>query len=198
MFDTIINFFYNSLDAIFLPIIKILHPGMSILFIAFIVSLIITLANKFLIDQERLGEIKREMQEIQKKYKKYMNNPEKLEELKKDQEKMMQLNAEFMKMSFKPMIYTWLPIILIFIYLKHVYGYNGIYQNLYPDWNGVVVYLPTVLAKLLLVDFWHWLGSMLYHGGFKIVSNNALGWLGWYILVSFVTSTVLRKIFGLK
>ncbi|AIJ06238.1 hypothetical protein JH146_1396 [Methanocaldococcus bathoardescens] len=198
MFESITNVFYTTLDAIFMPIIKVLHPALAILIIAIIVSLIINTATKLLVDQERVAELKKEIQEFQVKFKKMSKNPEMLEKLQEEQQRIMQLNAELMKMSFKPMIYTWIPIILIFIYLKHVYGFGGIYQELNPDWNGVVVYLPTILSKILLIDFWHWLGSIFYKGGFKIVSNTALGWLGWYILCSFVTSTVLRKIFGIK
>ncbi|NPA63084.1 MAG: DUF106 domain-containing protein [Methanococci archaeon] len=198
MFGSIFDLYYKTLDAIFMPIIKVMHPALAILFIAIIVSLIINLATKLLVDQERVAELKREIQEYQVKFKKMSKNPEMMQKLQEEQQKMMQLNAELMKMSLKPMIYTWVPIILIFIYLRHVYGFGGIYQELNPGWNGVVVYLPTILSKILFINFWHWLGSLIYKGGFKIVSNSALGWLGWYILCSFATSTVLRKILGIK
>ncbi len=192
-----LEFFYNFLDSIFLPLIKNFHPALSILIIAFIVSLITTVATKLLVDQERVAKIKEELKNYQKKIKLAQKDPKMLEELQKEQEKMLKLNTELMKMSFKPMLYTWIPIILIFIYLKHVYGYDGLYHQLYPNWNGVVVYLPTIIAKIILLDFWHWLGSLFYKVGFPIVKN-ALGWLGWYILSSMATSTVLRKIFGIK
>ncbi|MEO2116855.1 MAG: EMC3/TMCO1 family protein [Methanocaldococcus sp.] len=198
MFESITNIFYNTLDAIFMPIIKVLHPALAILIIAIIVSLIINIATKLLVDQKRVAELKKEIQEFQVKFKKMSKNPEMLEKLQEEQQRIMQLNAELMKMSFKPMIYTWLPIILIFIYLRHVYGFGGVYQELNPGWNGVVVHLPIILSKILFVNFWHWLGSIFYKGGFKIVSDTALGWLGWYILCSFATSTVLRKILGIK
>ena len=198
MFESITSVFYNTLDAIFMPIIKVLHPALAILIIAIIVSLIINIATKLLVDQERVAELKKELKEYQAKLKKASRDPEMLKKLQEEQQKYMQINAELMRLSFKPMIYTWLPIILIFIYLRHVYGFGGIYQELNPSWNGVVVYLPTILSKILLVNFWHWLGSMFYKGGFKIVSNTALGWLGWYILCSFATSTVLRKVLGIK
>ena len=198
MFESITSIFYNTLDAIFMPIIKVLHPALAILIIAIIVSLIINITTKLLVDQERVAELKREIKEYQAKLKKASRDPEMLKKLQEEQQKYMQINAELMRMSFKPMIYTWLPIILIFIYLRHVYGFGGIYQELIPGWNGVVVYLPIILSKILLIDFWHGLGSILYKGGFKIVSDTALGWLGWYILCSFATSTVLRKVLGIK
>ncbi|WP_423792883.1 EMC3/TMCO1 family protein [Methanocaldococcus indicus] len=191
------EFFYNFLDGIFLPLIKSFHPAIAILIIALIVSLITNVATKLLVNQERVAEIKEELKNYQKKLKLAQKNPDLMQELQKEQEKYLKLNTELMKMSFKPMIYTWIPIILIFIYLKHVYGFNGLYHQLYPNWNGVVVYLPTIIAKIMLLDFWHWLGSIFYKGGFPIVKN-ALGWLGWYILNSIAFSTVLRKILGIK
>ncbi|WP_456471943.1 EMC3/TMCO1 family protein [Methanocaldococcus sp.] len=193
MFESILNF----IDSLVLPIVKSYPPAIGILIFAIGVSIISNVATKLLVDQKRVGEIKEEIKKFQKKYKLASKDPEALKKLQEEQEKIMALNAELMRLSFKPMIYTFIPIILIFIYMKHLYGYNGIYHQLHPDWNGVVVYLPIIISKIFLIDFWHWLGSIFYKSGFKIVPN-ALGWLGWYILSSFVSSTVLRKILGLK
>ena len=198
MFDFIFDGFYKTLDAIFMPLIEHLHPAIAILVIAFLVSFIINLATKLLVDQNRMAELKKEIQEFQIKYKKAMKDPEMLQKLQEEQQKMMEMQMEMMKMSFKPMIYTWIPIIAIFAYLRHVYDYGGVFHTLYPDWNGVIVYLPYILSKILFVSFWHYLGSIFYKGGFGIVSNTALGWLGWYILCSMATSMVLRKVMGIK
>jgi len=196
--DFIVDTFYSTMDMIFMPIIVNTHPALAILIISFIVSFIITLATKLLVDQERMEEIKERIKEFQVKIRKASKDPELMKEIEKEQEEIMNIQMEMMKMSFKPMIYTWIPIIAIFAYLKHVYDYNGVLHTLDPSWNGVVVYLPPILSKLLLVPFFHWLGSLFYKGGFGIVSDNALGWLGWYILCSLATSTVLRKVMGVK
>ncbi|ADG13280.1 protein of unknown function DUF106 transmembrane [Methanocaldococcus infernus ME] len=193
MFESILNF----IDSLVLPIVKNYPPAIGILIFSLGVSLISNIATKLLVDQERVRELKEEIKKFQKKYKLATKDPEALKKLQEEQEKMMALNAELMRLSFKPMIYTFVPIILIFIYMKHLYGFNGLYHQLYPDWNGVVVYLPIIISKIMLLDFWHWLGSVFYHGGFKVVPN-ALGWLGWYIMSSMVCSTILRKILGIK
>jgi uncharacterized membrane protein (DUF106 family) len=198
MFESIFNMFYTSLDAIFMPLIKNTPPAIAILIIAFMVSFIINLATKLLVDQEKMAKIKQEIQEFQVKARKAAKDPELMKELQEEQQKMMEMQMEMMKMGFKPMIYTWVPIIAIFAYLRHVYDFGGIIHQLNPTWNGVVVYLPTILSKVLLVSAFHWLGSMFYHGGFGIVSNEALGWLGWYILCSMATSMILRKVMGIK
>lgn len=198
MFESIFNIFYMSLDTLFMPLIKNTPPAIAILVIAFIVSFIINLATKLLVNQEKMEKIKKEIQEFQIKARKAAKDPELMKEIQEEQQKMMQMQMEMMKMSFKPMIYTWVPIIAIFAYLRHVYDYGGVIHQLNPAWNGVVVYLPYILSKILFISVFHWLGSMFYHGGFGIVSNEALGWLGWYILCSMATSMVLRKIMGIK
>ncbi len=198
MFDSIFNMFYSTADMIFLPLINSLHPAIAIFIMAFIVSFIINLATKLLVNQDRMAEIKKEIQEFQVKARQSQNDPKAMEEMAKEQQKIMAVQMEMMKMSFKPMIYTWVPIIIIFAYLRHVYDYNGIWHLANPNWNGVVVYLPEILSKILFVGQFHWLGGMFYHGGFGIVGDNALGWLGWYILCSMATSMVLRKVMGLK
>ncbi len=198
MFESIFNLYYASLDAIFMPLIKNTHPAITILIIAVLVSFIINLATKLLVDQERMAKIKQEVQEFQVKARKAAKDPELMKEIQEEQQKMMEMQMEMMKMGFKPMIYTWVPIIAIFTYLRHVYDYGGVIHQLNPSWNGVVVYLPTILSKVLLVSIFHWLGGIFYHGGFGVVSNEALGWLGWYILCSMATSMVLRKVMGIK
>ncbi|MDK2789973.1 MAG: hypothetical protein PWP15_480 [Methanothermococcus sp.] len=198
MFDSIFNAFYSSMDAIFMPIVQNMHPGISIFIIAFLVSFIINLATKVLVNQNRMAELKKELQEFQVKARKASKDPELMKELQEEQQKMMAMQMEMMKMSFKPMIYTWVPIIAIFAYLRHVYDFGGVVHQLNPDWNGVVVQLPYIISKMIFVSFWHWIGGIFYHGGFGIVSNTALGWLGWYILCSMATSMVLRKVMGIK
>ncbi|AEH06665.1 EMC3/TMCO1 family protein [Methanothermococcus okinawensis] len=198
MFGSIFNIFYNSLDAVFMPLIKYMAPSIAIFIIAFIVSFIINLATKLLVNQERMAELKKEVQEFQVKAKKAAKDPELMKQLQEEQQKMMAMQMEMMKMSFKPMIYTWVPIIAIFAYLRHVYGFGGVFHHLVPGWDGIVVHLPIILSKILFVSAFHWLGGMFYHGGFGVVSNEALGWLGWYILCSMATSMTLRKVMGIK
>jgi uncharacterized membrane protein (DUF106 family) len=198
MFESVFNMFYSSLDAVFMPLITNMHPAVAILLIAFMVSFIINLATKLLVNQERMAELKKEIQEFQIKARKAAKDPELMKQLQEEQQKMMALQAEMMKMSFKPMIYTWVPIIAIFAYLRHVYDFGGVIHQLNPAWDGVVVHLPVILSKILFVSIFHWLGGIFYHGGFGIVSNEALGWLGWYILCSMATSMILRKVMGIK
>ncbi|ABR56706.1 protein of unknown function DUF106 transmembrane [Methanococcus aeolicus Nankai-3] len=198
MFDSIFNMFYGALDSVFMPIIKNMHPAIAILTMAFVVSFIINLATKLLVNQKRMAELKKEIQDFQVKARQAQKDPDLMEKLQAEQQKMMASQMEMMKMSFKPMIYTWVPIIAIFAYLRHVYDYNGVIHLANSGWNGVVVELPVILSKILLVGPFHWIGSIFYKGGFGIVGDTALGWLGWYILCSMATSMILRKVMGIK
>ena len=69
---------YGALNAIFNPILSIdpnpTNPALTVLIIAFIVSLITTIANKYLVDQDEMNEIQernkafqKELREAQKK-----------------------------------------------------------------------------------------------------------------------------------
>uniref|UniRef100_A9AAR8 DUF106 domain-containing protein n=1 Tax=Methanococcus maripaludis (strain C6 / ATCC BAA-1332) TaxID=444158 RepID=A9AAR8_METM6 len=198
MFESIYSAFYNALDAIFLPMVQTMDPAIFIFVTALLVSFIINLATKLLVNQNRMAELKNELQEFQVKAKKASKDPELMAELQKEQQKMMTMQMEMMKMSFKPMIYTWVPIIIIFAYLRHVYDFGGIYHTMTPAWDGAIVQLPVIISKIIFIGIWHWVGGIFYHGGFGVVSNTVLGWLGWYILCSMGTSMVLRKLMGIK
>ena len=128
-------------------------PLTTITLVAMMVSLMITVVNKFAVDQNVIREIKKQIKKYQKEMKANRNNIDKMKEI---QPKMMELSMKQMKMSFKPMLYYFLPLILVFSWLK-------------KTMVGVVV-LP--------LAFW----------------PGHLGWLGSYILLSILFSTVFRKL----
>ncbi|MEM4336745.1 MAG: EMC3/TMCO1 family protein [Candidatus Woesearchaeota archaeon] len=101
----------------------VLSPLVLILGVSFIITLISVLAYKFLTNQQRMKEIKDGMKKYQADMKKHRNNPKKLAEI---QAKAMQDNIEYMKHSFKPMIFTLLPIIIIFGWLNSHLAYSPI------------------------------------------------------------------------
>ena len=60
----------NVLNAIFNPLLAMdpnpTNPALTVLVIAFIVSLITTIANKLLVDQDEMNRVQAEMKEFQK------------------------------------------------------------------------------------------------------------------------------------
>jgi len=79
--------------------------------IILVISAIMTLAQKYGTDQETLREIKKEQKILQEEAKKYKHDPEKLLELNKKQ---MEFIPKTMDITMRPLMYTFVPIILFF------------------------------------------------------------------------------------
>ncbi|MFQ6050397.1 MAG: EMC3/TMCO1 family protein [Candidatus Hydrothermarchaeota archaeon] len=162
------SFLFNIMDAILSPI-KFSGPKgpmFTILIISTIISVAVTLIQKYTVDQERISELRRLTMEYQKKMKEAREKNDQ-KEMRKLTRKFTSIQSEMMSMTFRPMLYYMLPLFLIFFWLR----------NTYPS-SQVIVELPFVFPKP--------------------GADNAFGWLGWYILCSFVTSVSFRKILGIK
>ena len=179
---------YQALDAVFGPLINLdpnpNNPIFAIFVIATIVAFVITLANKLLVDQDRLHFLQQEMKGFQQEAMQAQKSgdPKRMADMQKKQMEMMGQQKEMMFMSFKPMIVTFVPIILVFYWMAQE-----------PHITHLVLNLPTFAYYILLVPLFH----IFYHPnpGTPLMS---IGWLGWYILVSFAMSLVFRKYLGLK
>lgn len=156
----------------------------GVFLIATLVAFVITVANKLLVDQDRLQFLQGEMKGFQSEMMKAQKSgdPKAMAEMQKKQAKFMDLQKEMMFNSFKPMIVTFVPIILIFYWMAGNPLINQLYLN-----------LPSFAYYVLLVPIFH----TFYHqsAGVPVM---AVEWLGWYILCSFAMSFVWRKLLGLK
>ncbi|WP_407453608.1 DUF106 domain-containing protein [Methanobrevibacter sp.] len=181
---------FDVLNAIFNPILALdpnpANPALTVLIIAFLVSLITTIANKYLVDQDKMNEmneksrkLSRELREAQKK-----GDGKKLAELQAQQTQMMQEQTAMMSDQFKPMFVTMVPIILIFFWMRS----SAIHD--------LVIILPRTVYWVILTPFWHMLGSFLYGG--KATIPYGIGWLLWYFICTFGMSQILRKYLGFK
>ena len=186
----IIGIINDGLNTIFNPILSMdpnpTNPALTVLIIAFIVSLITTIANKYLVDQDEMNAI----QERNKAYQKELRDAQKrgdgkkLAELQAKQADMMQDQSKMMSNSFKPMIVTFVPIILIFFWMRT----SAI--------SGLVLVLPPSVYWVTLTPFWHFIGHFLYGGSSTV--PYAIGWLLWYMICTFGMSQILRKFLGFK
>lgn len=100
-----------------------LKPLTIITIVAFVVTLIITLAYKWLTDQKLMKRLKSEMEEHQKQLKEHRNDPQKLMDIQK---RSLEANMQYMKQSFKPTLYTMLPVLIIFAWLNAYVAYDPI------------------------------------------------------------------------
>lgn len=121
------------------------NPKVSIAVFSVIVTLLSTLAHKWLTNQEHLKSLKKRQKEIQK-------------ELRgcKDECLMKELNSEMMKLtgvmfksSMKPMFVTIIPFLILFAWLR------GVYTPVLSSWIwyyiGYSVVASIILRKVLKV-----------------------------------------------
>ncbi|MBE6490060.1 MAG: EMC3/TMCO1 family protein [Methanobrevibacter sp.] len=181
---------YQGLNAIFNPILAIdpnpANPALTVLIIAFIVSLITTIANKYLVDQDELNERQKAMQDFNKELRdaQKRGDGKKMAELQAKQADMMKDQSAMMTEQFKPMIVTFVPIILIFFWMRTSAIHN------------LVIILPKTVYWVILTPVWHAIGSVLYGGQATIPYG--IGWLLWYMICTFGMSQILRKFLGFK
>jgi uncharacterized membrane protein (DUF106 family) len=106
--------FDNFFNLIFGPIMNLPAP-LNLFIISLILTGLITLAYKYLTDQTKMKELKDEMSSMQKKMKEMKDQPDKVMSMQKDA---MKKNMEYMKHSMKPTLFTFVPIIIIFGWLR--------------------------------------------------------------------------------
>ncbi|MDR3292341.1 MAG: EMC3/TMCO1 family protein [Methanobrevibacter sp.] len=195
----ILGSIFSYLDQVFNPIIALdpnpKNPLLTIFLIAFLLSIFTNLAQKYLMDHEKLDNMKKKSSEFQKKMSavRKSGDDKAMSKMQAEQQEFMKAQSEMMMMSFKPMLVTIVPFGLFLWWIRtsslaHVY-----------------VSLPTFPYWLVLTPLWHSIG--IYGGSpdptvvFSFIGYylpNAVGWLGWYMLCSFALSQVVRKLVGLK
>ena len=89
--------------------------------IAMGLSLMTQLVNKLTINENKVERITKEMNDINKELK---TLSPKSKEFETKQEKMLDINLDRMKMQFKPMMFTFIPYIIIFSIISGTFAYN--------------------------------------------------------------------------
>ncbi|MBS3150594.1 DUF106 domain-containing protein [Candidatus Woesearchaeota archaeon] len=97
-------------------------PLVSMLIISLILTLLTSLAYKFLTNQKELKQHKEDMKNLQGEIKKLKDNPEKAMQKQKE---IMEKNLKMMGQNIKPMIITFIPLIIIFGWLRVTYDPIG-------------------------------------------------------------------------
>lgn len=104
----------QSLHALLDPTAGVLlnwNPTFGLIIITAIISLILTLVQKYTTDQEELRKLRKEQKILQEEMKLFKDHPEKLMALQKKQFEFM---PRTMDLTMGSIIYTTLPIILFF------------------------------------------------------------------------------------
>lgn len=97
-----------------------------IIIISFLISLLSTLVYKWVTDQNKLKRIKKEVKELQADMKKHKNDQKKMMKI---QQEMLSKNGEMMKQSFKPMLFTIIPLFIVFGWMSATLAYQPLLPN---------------------------------------------------------------------
>jgi len=143
---------------------------LGVFMVSTMVSTIIVIISSKVVDQKEMKKLKARMSKVQERLRAAQKAGDQ-KKASKIQKEMMSNSSEMWQKSMKPMFYTMIPIILIFTWLRN---YDPLMN--FVEQTGYAVSLPFSLPK--------W--------------GDKLGWLGWYILSSFATSPLIRKLFKVE
>ena len=104
----------NSVHSVLNPSAGFLldwNLSIGMLIVVFIITLLMTIVQKYATNQKALKELKKEQKEIQQQMKEFKAHPEKLIELQKKQFKLI---PKQFKLSMRGIAYTAIPFILFF------------------------------------------------------------------------------------
>lgn len=124
------------------------NPKLSVILISFLVTLVMTLVTKKYTDQTRMKELKK----IQKACQIDLKNAKgDLEKQQKIQKEMMECSMELMKHSFKPLLITFIPLILFFWWIRGIYTGTDLVSSWLWYYIGASIASSIILRKILKV-----------------------------------------------
>ncbi|MBS3093297.1 DUF106 domain-containing protein [Candidatus Pacearchaeota archaeon] len=121
------------------------YPRIAIILISLVMTLFITVVRYFMTDREKMKEIRDRQKKLRAEMKLYKNHPEKMMKINK---KMMEDFPEQMRQSFKPMIITIIPVLLLFTWMKAVFVATAIANTWLWWYIGASIVLSIIVSKL--------------------------------------------------
>ncbi len=124
------------------------NPKISMILLAVLVSLFISIVNFFILDKDRMRAIKKRQKELQKEMKVHQKagNQDKMMELNKE---LLSQTGEMMRHSFKPMLITLIPIIIFFSFMRSIYDTTTIADTWFW-WYLLGAIIGSILWRKLL------------------------------------------------
>ena len=165
---------YQFLDSVFGSFMVNYHPLWVITFMGFIIGGFYTLLYYFFTDIEKQKKLQKLAKEVQKEMREAQKSGDekKLRKAQQKQFELMKMQSDLMKQQMVPMLLT-MPIFWIFFsWLRRWY---------------TEVAIAKAPFNFSLFDWFH----RMYHSA---LSGSELGYLGWYVLSSYVIGMVLRKL----
>jgi len=122
------------------------NARLSIIILSFLVTLFITIVTYYMTDRTRMKELKDKQKRLRLEIKKHRDNPQKMMELNKQ---MMEDMPEQLKHSFKPMLITMIPILIIFAWLRSTFALTAIAKTWFWWYIGTSIFFSISLRKIL-------------------------------------------------
>jgi uncharacterized membrane protein (DUF106 family) len=119
------SFLDPVLSPIFQPLLNS-SPFWTVLLLALVITVIITIVYKFFTNQNEMKRLKDEQKDYQKRIKALRDQPAEAMKLQKEA---MKKNMDYMKHSMKATLITFLPIILIFGWMNAHLGAEPIFPG---------------------------------------------------------------------
>ncbi len=94
------------------------NPKISIIIISIAVSFFISLVNYFVLDKDKVKELRERQKNLNEEIKKHKDNPQKLQELNKE---MFGHMGETMKHQMKPSLITMIPLLIAFPFIRKMF-----------------------------------------------------------------------------
>ncbi len=162
LISVLIASFYNSVSLIKNSVEYVLNPtagallnwnltlGMTI--IVLILSLFTTIVQKYMTDQETLKQMKKEQKEMQEQLKKLESGSKEHTELSM---KLMKVMGPMFKLTLRPIIYTAIPLILLFrwfvdYFTRVPFSFLGFLSWFWFYFIGTIIF-TSILRKMMNV-----------------------------------------------
>lgn len=134
-------------DWVFGPLLNF-PPVVLVVVVTIVMLLIITLIQKFTSNQKEMKLLKEQQKDFQKSMKENKGNTEKVMEIQKQA---MDVNMRYFKHSMKPMLFTFLPIILIFGWMNSVMMYDTIKPD--QEFNFTAMFSDSASGQVQLTNY---------------------------------------------
>ena len=125
------------------------NPKISIIIISFLVTLLMTSIRYFVTDRKLMRDIKDKQKFVREEMKKHRDNPDKMIELNKQ---LMEHFPAQMKQTFKLMIITMIPVLIIFSWMRNAFAVTEIATSWIWWYIVASIVFGIILGKLFKLD----------------------------------------------
>jgi uncharacterized membrane protein (DUF106 family) len=163
------EFVGNAVDVLLGPILNILPFYVVVMIIAVATGLYSTLLRVALMDMDKMGAYKAQMEEVKERRNaaKERGDDEALEEIQEEQMEMMGDQLGMFKEQFRPMVWIMFLTIPAFLWMYWAVGYRGAeaqYElaNLVIPFAGDVAWTTGIVGPIQVWIVWYFLCSMAF------------------------------------